>query len=382
MSEMTRRERLMATLRGEPVDRPAVNFYEISTLNPDPDDPDEFNVYNHPSWRALLRLAEDQTDLICMKSPRRRPACPDCRDELMTVETYADGGSLFTRTTVKAGRRKLTSLVRRDPGVNTVWEIEPLLKGPEDLQAYLELPDEFFAFEPELSPLEEAERLVGDRGIVMVDTGDPLCGAAQLFSMEDYLVVAMTERGAFGRLLDKLSVPLYEFTRKVSEGFPGHLWRIYGPEYAGEPYLPRELFRRYVVRYTGPMVQAVKACGGYARIHMHGRIRSALPMIAEMGADGLDPIEPPPLGDVDLAYVRREFGRQMVLFGNLEMRDIETMPTAEFEKVVAKALQDGTAGSGRGFVLMPSACPYGREVGESVLANYRAMVRLAKGFTG
>ena len=47
----------MATLRGEPVDRPAVNFYEIGGFDVDPDDPDEFNIYNDPSWRPLLQLA-------------------------------------------------------------------------------------------------------------------------------------------------------------------------------------------------------------------------------------------------------------------------------------------------------------------------------------
>ncbi len=43
---MTRRERLMATLRGEPVDRPAVSFYEIGGWKLDPDDPDPFSIYN------------------------------------------------------------------------------------------------------------------------------------------------------------------------------------------------------------------------------------------------------------------------------------------------------------------------------------------------
>ena len=37
---LTRRERLMLTLRGQPVDRPAVNFYEIGGFKVDPDDPD------------------------------------------------------------------------------------------------------------------------------------------------------------------------------------------------------------------------------------------------------------------------------------------------------------------------------------------------------
>ena len=37
---MTRRERLMATMRGEPVDRLAVSFYEINGLDEDDNDPE------------------------------------------------------------------------------------------------------------------------------------------------------------------------------------------------------------------------------------------------------------------------------------------------------------------------------------------------------
>ena len=52
---------------------------------------------------------------------------------------------------------------------------------------------------------------------------------------------------------------------------------------------------------------------------------------------------------------------------------------AEFEKVVAGSLADGTAGPGRGFVLMPSACPCGRTIAPRTMANYETMVRLAAG---
>ena len=68
---MTGRERLMATLRGEPVDRPAVSFYEIGGFQVDPADPDPYNIYNSPDWQPLLRLAEECTDLIRMMSPVR-----------------------------------------------------------------------------------------------------------------------------------------------------------------------------------------------------------------------------------------------------------------------------------------------------------------------
>jgi len=372
----------MATLRGEPVDRPAVSFYEIGGFDVDPSDPDEFNVYNDPSWQPLLQLAEEHTDLIRMRSPAIRPAAENCRDEHFHTETWREGGSRLTRTTLTVAGRTMTSLARRDPDADTVWHLEYLLSDAADLDAYLELPDEAFAYEPDVTRLIAADEAVGESGIVMVDTGDPLCAAAPLFSMADYLVVAMTEPQRFDRLLAKLARPIWRRTEQVAAAFPGHLWRIYGPEYAVEPYLPPRLFERYVVPYTGPMIESIRRHGGFARVHSHGRIRAALPHIAAMGADGIDPIEPPPLGDVELADVRREYGRRLVLFGNLEIRDIEMLDADAFEKVVARSLADGTAGEGRGFVLMPSACPCGRTVTPRTLANYETMVRLATGLAG
>ncbi len=383
---VSRRERLMATLRGEPVDRPAVNFYEVGGFQVDPSDRDELNVYNDPSWQPLLRLAEEQTDLIRMRSPvksRSHEVTSDksdsetCRDEFFKTQEYVEKGCHFTSTTLKIGGRTMTARRRRGPEVDTVWTVEHLLKNPEDLKAYLELPDEIFAEDVDVTALVEEDRKLGERGIIMVDTEDPICAAASLFSMEDFTVIALTEQKLFGRLLEKLSVHIQARTEKTAKAFPGHLWRIYGAEYATEPYLPPYLFKEYVVRYTGPMVKAIAEHGGFARIHCHGRIRAVLDYIVEMGAAAIDPIEPPPHGDVELEYVRREYGRELVLFGNLEIADIENSKPGDFEKIVEKALIDGTSGEGRGFVLMPSSAPTGREITHRMMTNYQTMIRLA-----
>ena len=66
----------------------------------------------------------------------------------------------------------------------------------------------------------------------------------------------------------------------------------------------------------------------------------------------------------------------MVLFGNLEACDIERLPTVKFEKKIHTALEEGTAGEGRGFVLMPSACPYGRHLSSLALKNYEKMIEV------
>jgi uroporphyrinogen-III decarboxylase len=280
---MTRRERLMATLRGEPVDRPPVSFYEIGGWTFDTEDPDPFNIYNSPEWWPLIRLAEEETDLIRMMGATVTPAAHNPREE---------------------------------------------------------------------------------------------------FAPEDYTVLGLTEPSLFHQLQEKHTRYVYPLVEYVAQAFPGHLWRVVGSEYASEPFLPPRLYAEYEVRYTKPMVETIQKYGGFARLHSHGRLKNILPYIVEMGVAGLDPVEPPPQGDMQLIDVRRGYGKDMVLFGNIEASDIEMLSPAEFETRVVRALREGTAGEGRGFVLHPSACPYGRHISADVMANYETMVRLAKEFGG
>jgi len=371
---MNRRERLMATIRGEPVDRPAVCFYEINGLEP-VDDPDPFNVFNDPSWRPVVELARERTDRIVMAWVPLRNEPSDPLEELTTRTVHDDEqGSRHETLTIKAGRRVLTQRTRRDPDMNTVWTTEHLLKDGDDLDAYLDLPVRPVGGEPDVNGVLDLERRLGDTGIVMIDSGDPLCLAAGLFDMGFFTVVALTEPRRFHRLIERFAPGYHYRTEQVAKALPGHLWRICGPEYATEPYLPPRLFHEYVVPYDRPMVAAIQRHGGVARIHCHGRIRNVLDSIAATGALGLDPIEPPPQGDVSLAYVREKYGRQFVLFGNIEASELENLPTPEFRRRVAQAVREGTTGAGRGFVLMPTACPAGRRISERTLRNYEAMV--------
>ena len=107
---MNRRERIMATLRGEPVDRPAVNFYEVGGFNVDPDDPDPFNIYNSPDWKPLIQLAEEKSDIIRMRNPVRARSHTSWRmtsnqdsGEFFKTETYLEDGCRMQHTTVTIG---------------------------------------------------------------------------------------------------------------------------------------------------------------------------------------------------------------------------------------------------------------------------------------
>ena len=377
---MTRRVRLMATLQGKPVDRPPVSFYEVGGWRMDRDD-DEFTVWNDPSWRPLVQLAHEQTDLIRMVGPNWKNKSDTLLTDLTAKETRREGDSILTRTTLRTGTRMLRSLTRRDKDTQTVWTLEHFLKSPADAEAYLRLPEPT-GVEVDVSNLVAEEQALGDTGIVSVDFGDPICSAADLFSMEDYTIVAFSEQKLFHRLLERFEQALLPVCEKVAKAFPGRLWRICGSEYASEPYLPPQLYDEYVVRYTGRMVKAIQKYGGYARIHSHGRLRGILPLIAKMKPDGLDPLEPPPQGDMELSEIKAAIGKDTVMMGNIEAADIENLAPARFEEKVVKALREGTTGPGRGFILHPSACPYGRTITAQTMANYETMIRLTSNWGG
>ncbi len=377
---MKRRDRLMATLRGELVDRPPVSFYELNGLDENPDDTDPFNIFSDPSWRPLIELTRERTDRIVMRGVAFQGILPDPLDGIAEVKSCMKGGSAFTSKTIRIGNHMLTSCTRRDPDVNTVWTVEHLLKDHHDLQLFLQIPAQEAAGNPDLAPVLEAETSLGETGIVMIDTPDPLCLAAALFEMSEYLVVALTEPKLFHQLLDRLALLVLPKTEAVASALPGRLWRIYGPEYASPPYLPPRLFREYVCSYDTRMISTIHRSGGFARIHSHGKLRLILDDIVSMGAAALDPIEPPPQGDVDLSYVRKKYGSQLVLFGNLEISDIENLPTEEFTGKVKRALDEGTAGDGRGFVLMPSSCPCGRKLSARTMRNYERIIELVEGY--
>ncbi len=379
---MNSKERLLKTLAGEPVDRPALSFYEIGGFLVNPDNQDEYNVYNSPSWKPLLDLAENHTDIMRMMSPVRKtshlawehanqnPAI----EKYVKLESWEDDRSTFSRLSYTLGKKVLSSVTRRDKSLDTVWTIEYLIKTREDVLTYLALPDEVFGETIDCEPLYEEEKRLGNRGIVMVDTEDPVCVVAGLFPMEEFALFAFTEPDLCHQMLRKHARIIQARTEQVSALLPRHLWRIYGPEYVTPPFFPANFFADFVVQYDGPMIDAIHRNGGYARVHVHGNVNEVLPAIVDMGADAIDPLEPPPHGNLELAVARKLYGKQLVLFGNIEITDIENLPTDQFRKVVRSSIEEGTSGSGRGFVLLPSASPYGREISDLTLTNYRIIL--------
>ncbi len=157
-------------------------------------------------------------------------------------------------------------------------------------------------------------------------------------------------------LIEKLIAIRFERTYQrleyvLKNGFTG-CFIFGGAELATPPMMSPELFDAFVVKYDSRLFDLVHRYAGLVRVHCHGNVKDALSKFIDMGADALDPLEPPPQGDIEMDDAKRICGGRMTLLGNIEFSDLETLTPMEIEEKVKRAICDG--GKER-FILYPAS---------------------------
>lgn len=110
-------------------------------------------------------------------------------------------------------------------------------------------------------------------------------------------------------------------------------------------------FRKYDLPFIQEAARICKEGGVYSHLHVCGRSRKVVEMVAEESeVDVMEPLEEPPGGDVDIADVKRRYGARLCLKGNLNTFDFMLNATPQQVEERAKRLIDDCAAGG-GFVL-------------------------------
>jgi len=76
-------------------------------------------------------------------------------------------------------------------------------------------------------------------------------------------------------------------------------------------------FREWSAAYYREAISRLHEAGKYVAIHIDGRLKGGLEMLAEVGADCADAVTPPPMGDLTPGECRAEAGPDMVLSGGV-----------------------------------------------------------------
>jgi len=359
--EMNSRERLIKTLHGEETDRVPISLYEFDGFYDD-------WIYDHPEYVKILEYAEGKTDKMYFWTPSDgKPVLfyGVIDEEGLERTTWEEKESTYSKTVIRTPKGTVSSISRQDSGVHTSWMIQRLCKNEDDAKKILSIP-----YEPWCPPVDsffKLDKKLNGSGIVMGDIPDALCLTVELFGLTEFLKMYVTRRRLILELMDFFHGRILNYLRHLLTGGAVTLYRIVGPEYATPPYLhPRE-FGKLVTSYDADLVDLLHRYGGYARLHSHGRVGRVLSHFREMGVDAVDPLEPPPDGDIELSEARKILGSEVTLIGNIEERLFEVGSKGDIEEAVKKAIMGGADDGG--FILCPTAMPLTTPLSRKVQDN-------------
>jgi uroporphyrinogen-III decarboxylase len=88
--------------------------------------------------------------------------------------------------------------------------------------------------------------------------------------------------------------------------------------YANSTFLSQESYAEWIVPSEGPIAKAVRDEGGFVYTHTCGAITDRLELMAEAGINGIETLDPPPLGTIDIADAKERLKGKMFIIGNID----------------------------------------------------------------
>ena len=174
-----------------------------------------------------------------------------------------------------------------------------------------------------------------------------------MFEPETFLIWSRERRADLMEVVAMLAERRMCLVNDLLAAGIGPLYQTLGHEEFIPPLLGPQDLEDFVLRFDRPLAALLHARGAWLYCHCHGRVSAFLEAFAQAGFDGLQPLEPPPMGDTDLADAKRRIGSRVTLWGNIQTHDLMTRSPAEIREMVRQTVLTGKPG-GR-FCLTPSA---------------------------
>lgn len=343
---MNSKQRLLAAIRREPVDRVPANiyyymqaFYEEHFPSQPGQDPWEASLESQTrfGFDPLIGLGGGRGLPWQVNEPGRWEA---------HKETNSHNGDHVTKYVVNTPAGQLSVVWDEEPG-HSGWQLKPLITEEAEVDALAYLPS------PTVD-IQEIDRLwaqLGDRGLgwVMVyGIWQQACyirGMEQM-AMDPYIRPEWTER-FLGYLTDYLAAQTEVLCQSRVETL-----------YINESYvgmgISKSMFDEFVRPYDERLVHIGKEQGKLVLYHDCGKTNALLESFADLGIDYLEPLTPKSAsGDVDLADAKRRIGNRVCIRGGFNHHLLTHGTPKQVRQDVIYCLE--TLSPGGGYILCPTS---------------------------
>jgi len=316
-----------------------------------------------PNWKSKLKSYKriNNTEHLYWKSGLETVVPPDDNPQTYQSEQRAlERADYRTIDFNDPTTYRLSGYVWNTWHMPELWDIDPQadLSDPE---AY----PEWFT-----SAVLKVQELAQDVS-VHAEVFSPFSHLMELFGYEHALLALLDEP-------QKCREVLAVLTRKVLAQV--ELYANCGPDailvssaFAGAGFISRQMYQEFVAPYEDQVFRAIHDHGSKAYVHTCGAIGDRLDLMSESCVDGIDTLDPPPLGTVDLAEAKSKYGKRFFFKGNLDaVNEMLRADDQTFEKAVKNRISIGKPGSG---YILSSACSVAPHVKPERL---RRLAELAK----
>lgn len=219
------------------------------------------------------------------------------------------------------------------------------------LHAYSPRHDEYF---PEylFRTIDAIVKAAGDEVAVHGEIFSPFTQMMEMFGYAEGLVALVTDPEKSREILAAYVTGCIDYaTRQIEHGVDAILM---SSAFAGGGFISPRQYEEFVVPCEFEVVSTIKERGVKVYTHTCGDIGDRLELMALTGLDGIDTLDPPPLGSVDLEDAKRRLGDRVFFKGNMD--PVNTLLKGNPETVKKDALWRLKVGSvGSGYILS-SAC--------------------------
>ena len=124
--------------------------------------------------------------------------------------------------------------------------------------------------------------------------------------------------------------------------------------FAGAGFISRRMYGEFVIPYEDRIFRAIRKHGLKSYVHTCGAIGDRLDLMSRTAVDGIDTLDPPPLGTVYLEDAKSKYGERFFFKGNLDaVNEMLNADDHTFERAVKERIRIGKPGSG---YILSSAC--------------------------
>lgn len=223
-----------------------------------------------------------------------------------------------------------------------------------------------------LDTLKNVVKIAGGYYHISAEVFSPFTQLMELFDYANALLALVDFPEKCESILENLAKGTAELALLVASASPDAI--LVSSAFAGGGFISRNFYIRFVLPYEKYVVDRIHSETDLpVYVHTCGAIGDRIDLMVRAGWDGIDTMDPPPIGNTDIREVKRDFGDVLFLKGNLD--PVNVLLKGSREDVYSNAVSlIRNAGKGGGYILS-TACSVAPQVSpENISQLYMASI--------